>query len=317
MDNIKNNDKPKVSVVMNCLNCSEYVKEAIDSVFTQTYKDWEIIFFDDASTDNSLEIAKSYGHKVRCFTSGKTYGLGKARNLAVKEARGRYIAFLDCDDIWLPEKLEKQIPMFDNDQNIGLVFSDVMYFNKKGDVFQLYGAKKPPENYAFRQLLRKNFLCLSDVMIKKETLLKLGQWFDDRFSGIEDLDLFLRIAYDQKIKYIDAVLVRYRMHEKSWTYSHRSIFPEEQEILIKKLSDLYPGLKKEYSSELNALQVRIAYEKFVLYWKTGEVRNGRQYLKQFLVLDRKLLLPYIFSYFLPYSFFTFFIRMSKMRVYSI
>ncbi len=302
---------------MNCRNCAQYLKESLDSVFAQTYANWEIIFWDDASVDDSANIAKSYGNKVKYFKSEQHSSLGNVRNLAIQKAAGEYVAFLDCDDIWLPDKLEKQIPAFSQDSAIGLVFSDVMYFNKKGNVFRLYGNKKPPENYAFRQLLKKNFLCLSDVVIKKETLLKLGQWFDERFSGVEDLDLFLRISRDQKLKYIDAVLVRYRMHEKSWTYRHRSAFPEEQEILIKKLSDLYPDLATEYGLQLHVLQTRIGYERFVLSWLSNDRKKARQYLKPFLASEKSLLLPYVFSWFFPYSFYDFCLRIVKMRVYSI
>ena len=100
---------PKVSIIMNCLNGEQYLKQAMDSVFKQTYDDWEAIFFDNTSTDNSAAIAKSYGERVRYFKSQTTYPLGKARNLAINETKGEFIAFLDCDDIWLPQKLEKQV----------------------------------------------------------------------------------------------------------------------------------------------------------------------------------------------------------------
>src|SRR5574337_499452 len=103
---------PSVSVIMNCLNSSKYLREAIDSVYAQTYKDWEIIFWDNASIDNSAEIAKGYDSKLRYFRSEETVILGKVRNYAIEKARGEFIAFLDCDDLWLANKLERQIPFF-------------------------------------------------------------------------------------------------------------------------------------------------------------------------------------------------------------
>lgn len=301
---------------MNCLNCAKYLSEALDSVFSQTYKDWEIIFWDNASTDNSAKIAKEYGEKVKYFRSEKTYSLGEARNLALKMAAGGYIAFLDCDDIWLPEKLEKQISIFSKDPKIGLVFSDAIYFNEKGKTFQLYGKKKPPEGYIFRQLLKNNFLCLSSVVIKKETLSGLNERFDSRFSCLEDADLFLRIAYGWKLSYLDDVSARYRMHEESWTSRHSLSFSEEGELLIRKLLDLYPNLTKEYSRELKAMQAYIGYEKFASYWKNSDKKRARQYLKPFLKLNKKLLLLYIFSYFFPFSFYIFFLRTYKRKIYS-
>ena len=130
---------PTVSVIMNCLNCEKYLREAIDSVFAQTYEDWEIIFWEDkASEDNSENIAKSYGVKLRYFRADVSLPLYGSRNLAVQKARGKYIAILDCDDLWLPTKLEKQIPLLERDEEIGLVFSDIYLFNEKGKEKRLF-----------------------------------------------------------------------------------------------------------------------------------------------------------------------------------
>lgn len=309
------NRKPVVAVIMNCLNCAKYLGEALDSVFSQTYKDWEIIFWDNASIDNSAEIAKKYGEKVKYFRSDKTHPLGEARNLAVERATGEYIAFLDCDDIWLSEKLEKQIPIFNNDPKIGLVFSDAIYFNEKGRVFQLYGKKKPPENYIFRQLLKQNFLCLSTVIIKKETLLGLRDWFDKRFNYIEDRDLFMRIAHDWKLSYVDDALTKYRMHKESWTSRYCFLSYEEEELMVKKFLDLYPDLMKEYGNEVKTMQTKIGCKKFVSYWENGDDKRARQYLWPFIKSDKKLLLPYILSYFFPYSFFIFLLHIYRKKTY--
>jgi len=116
---------------MNCLNGEKYLREAIDSVYTQTYKDWEIIFWDNASTDKSAEIAQSHDHRVRYFKSEETYLLGKARNLAFKQAKGEYIALLDVDDVWLPNKLEEQLKLFDKNSNLGMTFSNSIFLTKR------------------------------------------------------------------------------------------------------------------------------------------------------------------------------------------
>ena len=115
---------PKVSVIMNCLNGKRYLRKAIDSVFAQTFDDWEIIFWDNASTDESGEIAKSYRGRLRYFRSERTYSLGKARNLAFAQARGDLIAILDVDDVWLPNKLEKQVDLFNRNPQLCMVFSN-------------------------------------------------------------------------------------------------------------------------------------------------------------------------------------------------
>src|SRR4051812_14335850 len=94
-----------VSIIMNCLNGERFVSKAIESVISQEYPDWEIIFLDNASTDLSGEIAQSYGERIRYFRNEVCVPLGAARNQALSLARGEFIAFLDVDDCWLPSKL--------------------------------------------------------------------------------------------------------------------------------------------------------------------------------------------------------------------
>ena len=132
MSNLVETNHPiNVSVIINCLNGERYLGEAIDSVYDQTFKNWEIIFWDNASLDNSAKIAASYDSKIKIFKSNKTESLGKARNNAIKKATGDLIAFLDADDKWAPRKLEKQVYLFNN-QKVGLVFSRIHHFNISG-----------------------------------------------------------------------------------------------------------------------------------------------------------------------------------------
>lgn len=152
---------------MNCCNGEEYLRQALDSIFEQTYYDWEIIFWDNASIDKSAEIAKSYGEQVRYFASEITYPLSTVRNLAIKETRGDFVAFLDCDDMWLPQKLEKQMPIFEKDPRIALVFSDMFVFDNKRDIFQCLKKYKPPRGMVFRELLANYFLPMLSVVIRK------------------------------------------------------------------------------------------------------------------------------------------------------
>ena len=103
---------PLVSIVVNCYNGEQFLKEAINSIYTQTYSNWEIIFWDNVSTDDSATIAQSYDKRLKYHLAHQTTPLGKARALAAGKARGKYLAFLDCDDLWLDSKLENQIEIF-------------------------------------------------------------------------------------------------------------------------------------------------------------------------------------------------------------
>ena len=134
---IKQDRQPFVSVIMNCYNSDRYLREAIESVYAQTYDNWEIIFWDNASTDSSADIAKSFDERLKYHRGDQNVTLGMARNLAMRKASGDLIAFLDCDDLWCPSKLEKQVPCFAN-EDIGLVFSDCYLFSNNGASERVY-----------------------------------------------------------------------------------------------------------------------------------------------------------------------------------
>ena len=109
---MNNQDRPLISIIMNCHNSAKFLKEAIESVLNQTYTNWELIFWDNLSTDESAKILKSYDDcRIKYFISKEFTSLGKVRNFAINQSKGRFIAFLDCDDLWHPEKLSKQIPL--------------------------------------------------------------------------------------------------------------------------------------------------------------------------------------------------------------
>lgn len=310
------NKAPEISVIMNCYNSDEYLREAINSVYAQTYKDWEIIFWDDASVDSSPEIAKSYDEKLKYFRGGKASSLGEARNWAIGKARGKYIAFLDCDDIWLPDKLEKQVPLFEKDSRVGLVFSDAIYFNKRGDSHRVHKNKNPSEGNVFSEYLKEYSVPLVTSMVRRDALRGLSDIFDKRFGFIEEMDLFLRIMHDWKVAYVGEVLAKYRMHEKSWTFSHGMFFPEEKEILIEKFIALYPNFEEEYADELCVMRRQVAYEKFLSYWRDGERARARTFIKTRLGESAKLKVAYALS-FAPFSFYLFVRKVLGRNYYSV
>ena len=124
------NDEPLVSILMNCYNGQRYLKEALDSVINQTYKNWELIFWDNQSKDKSSEIFKSYKDiRLRYFYADQHTPLYKARNLAIEKSKGDLIAFLDTDDLWEKDKLELQKHHFNNTE-VGLVFSNLWIIKK-------------------------------------------------------------------------------------------------------------------------------------------------------------------------------------------
>lgn len=259
------NDYPKVSVIMNCLNCLKYLEEAIDSVYAQTYKNWEIIFWDNASTDNSAEIAKKYDDKLRYFSGDKTVPLGHARNFAIEKTRGDYIAFLDCDDIWLPDKLEKQIDIFDAKQDVMLVYSNCYVVDSDGDIIRTaFESQKPVRGYIFNELLSSyNFIPLLTAVIKKEVLNEIGLFGND-YKIASDYDLFLRIAHKYPVDYVERSLAKYRVHDSNLSINRDVGIKEVFEIMNDWLHK-NPEIKKECGYGIKRKKIKL-YAALSIYY---------------------------------------------------
>jgi len=214
---------PSVSVIINCLNGAAYLREAIDSVFAQTFDDWEIIFWDNASSDDSAAIARSYGPRVRAFSSESTVPLGQARNRAIEHAAGRFIAFLDADDVWHAAKLAEQMPLFD-DARVGLVYSDARLIDASGSALGLFSEGDPVRLVSGRirdsLLAFGGFLCLSTAVIRRSVLDRVGG-FDPQFNIVEDTDLWFRIAGVSEARCCPGVLADYRVHASSTLRTQR------------------------------------------------------------------------------------------------
>lgn len=298
---------------MNCLNGEKYLREAIDSVYEQTYKDWEIIFWDNASTDSSGEIACSYDNRLRYFRGEKTVPLGTARNKALQQVQGELIAFLDCDDVWLPEKLEKQIPLFRNER-AGLVFSNAIYFNDNGESRKLYGIKKPPRGMVFRELLTKYFLSMVTVVIRKSILDSLSEWFDERFDICEEADLFLRIAYNNDADYVDEPLAKWRVHEENLTFTTEDLVLKESMLILNKFRIIYKDFEKQYKEEILLVLANIQYYYALIDWEKGKKRSVRKRLYPYLRVSKKYWFPYVFS-FLPYKVYMWLVNLYRTMIY--
>jgi glycosyltransferase involved in cell wall biosynthesis len=271
---------PTVSVIMNCLNCERFVGEAIDSVFAQTFPGWEIVFYDNASSDGSGRIARGYDVRLRYFRRESTVPLGEARNEAIAQAKGELIAFLDCDDVWMPTKLEKQVPLFD-DERVGLAYCDTIFFNSLGHEWQLYKHRPHYEGHCFRRLITDYFLSMETVVIRKDALERLDYWFDERFNMIEEADLFRRIAHGWELKMVDEPLARWRVHEASWTSKHPELLSRETEMMLAKYRELYLGFDADFGKEVGALRASVAINEAKLAWLGGDSVRARRMLRPY------------------------------------
>lgn len=307
-------DVPRVSVVMNCLNSERYLREAIDSVYAQTFHDWEIIFLDNASTDSSAAIARSYDDRLRYFRNEETVPLGAARNRALEHCRGQLIAFLDCDDIWAEDKLACQMPLFE-DPEVGLVFSNCISFTASGaESTQYRSTSAYCTGRCFGSLLRNYFLTMSAVIIRQSCLDGPGQRFDTRLEVSEEMELFLRIAYSYKLAMADRCLVRYRVHSSSDTWRNSEKFAKEARLIVDKFRHTFPDFGVRYESEIAELLDRVNFGYAVSCWKAGFGSVSRRKLRELSRFSLKFALTYCATFF-PFESFEPLIKQYSGRLY--
>lgn len=211
----------KVSAIIPVYNTECFIQEAIESVLSQTYKDIELIIVDDASNDRTGEIARSFGSRLTCISHSANMGPSAARNTGIKHALGKYIAFLDADDVWMPDKIKEQMELLENNNDIALVYSNGYTVNSSGSqIGRFFDTIRPKGGFIFKELLLDNFIVTSSVIVRKDILNEIGG-FNERFSLSEDFDLYLRIAEHYKIDFVDAPLLKHRIHSGSLSKKKR------------------------------------------------------------------------------------------------
>ncbi len=235
--------KNLVSIIMNCHNGERYLKDSISSVIKQSHKNWELVFFDNNSTDNSSKIAKSFKNKKIKYFKSKFVNLGIARKKALELCKGEYLTFLDCDDYWHKEKLKTQLNIMQKNLGVGLCFSNSQFFSKNYKR-NLYNSR-PKDGYIFQDLLKKYFISFDTVFIDMKVLAKLKQKFDERFTITHDLDLIIRFSMITKFIYIDKVLSFWRIHEKGFSKNKLSIINFEKKLFLNKLKIILKNNKNK------------------------------------------------------------------------
>ncbi len=284
-----------VSIIMNCLNGEKYLRQAIDSVYAQTFKDWEIIFWDNASADGTRDIAGSYDGKLRYFRSESTMPLSKARNMALEKARGKYIAFLDCDDIWSPSKLEMQIPALDNDLEVGLVYSNFYKLFPNGKkTIALKG--KQPSGHIFGDLLYTYPIGMLTAILRKNAIDLLGSAFDESLRIAEDYDLFMRILHKNKVAYTAEPLAVYRFHENRTTLVYQDRYVDECEYVIDKLKKQDAEFAGRYGKALVHIERQMRYLRAKMAMSKGDAAAARMHLGSGKWKKGNLFLIYLATY---------------------
>jgi len=217
-------NKSLVSIIVNCYNGESFLHECIKSILSQSYENWEIIFWDNQSEDQSAKIFKSYNdRRFKYFYAKKHTSLYKARNLAIKEANGELLAFIDTDDLWEKNKLELQIPLF-NDSKISLVYSNLWLIKNNLKSKKKFIRKESPSGFIYEKLLDEYNVGIITAIFRKSIINNFTEVFDERFSIIGDFDFFLKLSKKHYFHYIDIPLASYRIHDKNFS----SIYKEKE-----------------------------------------------------------------------------------------
>ncbi|HWP93500.1 MAG TPA: glycosyltransferase [Thermodesulfobacteriota bacterium] len=260
---------PKVSVVIPTYNRAELLGSAINSVLSQTFQDFEIVVVDDASRDNTAEVIRGFNDKrIKHVRHETNKGEAGARNTGVINSDGSYVAFLDDDDEWLPEKLERQIEIFERDSDrIGGVYTGFLKVDRAtGQVVKEVIPTK--RGNIFNELLQFNWIRIPSVlMVKKECFDRTGL-FDASIPFGLDYDMWIRISKEFQFEYVDRPLVKYYSHADSRLSTNYKLVISGKEAMLKKYSDVFESNKKDHSYRYLQLGV--------LYCYSGNARKGRE-----------------------------------------
>lgn len=226
---------PLVSVVVPVYNGAKYLHAALDSALGQTYPALEVVAVDDGSTDTSAEILASYGSRLTVIRQVNG-GVSAARNAGIQAARGEFLAFLDQDDWWLSEKIEKQVALFQTDTRLGLVHTGVLQYGESAGTFvdPVYPTHLSSrlQGHCYQELLLGNAVFNSSVMVRKAALADSGL-FNLEMAGntVQDYDLWLRIARHHPFGYIAEPLTVLRLHGEQGTWNRQAMLGDELRLL--------------------------------------------------------------------------------------
>ena len=241
-------DKNLISIITITRNRAGFISEAIESALGQSFPDWELIIIDDASQDNTREIADNYAKKdsrIKYFRNDEHLRISKSRNKALSLARGEYVAVLDSDDVWSDrDKLKKQYEFLERNKDYVLVGGGVIVIDEFGKEIRRYFNRESDEDIRWKILFQNQF-AHSSVMFKRDMALKAGGYDEDLNIG-EDYDLWLKLGTLGKMANIKEYLLKYRVHSGNVTLKRVEALKNNIAI-IRKYKNRYPNYYLAYA----------------------------------------------------------------------
>jgi glycosyltransferase involved in cell wall biosynthesis len=284
---------PLVSVIMASRNASNFLETAIQSVLTQTFRDWELIVVDDNSNDNSIEIINKYKKKdkrVKLICNLKTLGPAKSRNIALKLSKGKWISILDSDDVYFPHKLEKQIEVIKNKPAIIFVGSSFVYIDKNGKHLSNYKYSSK-DSILRRNILRnKQFPPHSSYFIRSYYLKKI-KGYNSRYYMAPDYDLLLRLLGVGKFSCSKDILLKLRLHGKNRSLRiFNSLSQLDYAILANVCNYIRTKINSDPAIDLNNKDWSIFLHKIISIIKSDQYYKYLIFKKKLKIKIKKLIL---------------------------
>ena len=267
----------KLSVIIASYNHQDYIAETLRSLEEQTFQDFEIVIVDDGSTDKTVEVARSVQSRAQILTQ-KNQGVVAARNRGVSLAKGRYICFVDSDDVVLPERFAKQVALLDGDAELGLVFADALIIDSQGEKIGKFSNVYPvvPGDVAQMLAMHYCFTPMITVMVRTDVLRKTGPF--EKPGPISDYMKWIEIAHISRVHYDPEPLGCWRRHQASTSkqaYKVKSY--AKTRAALKRILQKYPTLEAEIGKKIIKRYSRSYF--LTAFWLAadGNVRRARKY----------------------------------------
>ena len=288
--------EPLVSVVMNCYNGERFLRETLDSLVAQTYGNWEVVFWDNASTDGSAAIARSYGDRIKYYRAPQTTPLGEARNLALQQVTGDYFTLLDTDDILMPHALERMVTAIENG-DYAVCYAGMTQIDASGREIGGY-VPQAAEGLLLDRLLRNFDIWLPSLLVRTSAVRVAGLSFDPKVTASEEYCLFMQLAVEHRYKVLPESVAYYRVHENALTNKSISKWADEREYTLARILERHPGIEGRHKAAFAEARARARYYRTKLYLYNGEKGKALREMSKtvlvspiYAVLFALLLLP--------------------------
>lgn len=284
---MKTEKKGLVSVVTATYNMGHYLLLSIASALNQTYKNLEVLVVDDGSTDNTRELMQKFKDERRIhYIYQENKGQAAAKNRGIQESSGEFIAFLDADDIWKPEKIEKQLNLLQKSKKIGVVYSDVEYMDEIGKSVETEPYKKYYSGKVTNQLFIDNFVNFSSAIARRECFERFGV-FDERLPMSIDWDLWLRFSLEYEFAFLNEKAFYYRLWSGQMSHNYEKRYKCIMEIMNRFSKAHSDHLSKDVASKAWALTY------FNRGWKSLEIAKKRGEAFRYFAMAIKSKLTYV------------------------